>query len=610
VREPFLSPFLDLGGPAVAGFPVSAPFLESDGCAYQAFQVLLLQSCPGVPVRPANTFEILEQAGSDAQLLGLGVGSPERDAAASFVEAVGVRLGWLQDAPIRERYLQQCGAGDAAVAVERCGLPMNRPQTFGPFVSQRFQRVAFQHWQTDGPAGIRAGEVTPVLGGDLLKSTGVLTGPPARPHPRGEPPPLALNPFASVAQTTSLAGPPVDFRDQATLGIILRQVDTADREMPAAFRPGVQGQDLAVGDQVRTDPTGHALVTYFEGSTAEVGPSSVVTVERITRGGPGQGDHLTLQQIAGQVVYRFTRALRPGSTVEIRTPSATASVRGTVLRVAVFPNGGTRIEVFSGAVEVSAGGITVSVYPGTFTEILAPGEPPSPPAPLNLLPPEPPISLAAPPDPVAGATATAAASTAQAGTPTGGGTAPTATPSPPPTSSPTPRPTDTPKPGDTSGGGGGGTSASATPTATATAPGGASPSPSATVTATATSTPAPTSTATPSPTATATATATATPTATATAGPVTPILECVEAADGGVRAHFGYDNPDQGADMIPIGSDNGFSPLPMNRGQPTLFLPGRRRDVFQVDFDGFPLVWTVAGQSVTASGSSPPCNVG
>ena len=356
------------------------------------------------------------------------------------------------------------------MAAERCGLPMNRPQTFGPFISQRFQRAAFQHWQADGPAGIRAGAVTPVLGGDLLKSTGVLTGPPARPHPRGEPPPLALNPFASVAPTTSPPGPPVDFRDQATLGIILRQVDTADRAAPAAFRPGVQGEDLAVGDQVRTDPTGHALVTYFEGTTAEVGPSSVVTVERVTQGGQGQGDHLTLQQFAGEVVYRITRALRPGSTVEIRTPSAVATVRGTVLRVSVFPDGGTRIEVFSGVVEASAGGITVFVYPGTFTEVLAPGQPPSPTAPLNLLPPEPPISLDAPPDPVAGATATAAASTAQAGTPTGGGRAPTATPSAPPTSSPTPRPTDTPRPSDSpggGGGGGGGTSPSATPTAPA-----------------------------------------------------------------------------------------------------------------------------------------------
>src|SRR5829696_5019952 len=89
VREPFLSA---LGGPPVAGTPVSAPFLDADGCTYQAFQVLVLQGCPGGPVRLANTFAILEQAGADAQLLGLGVGSPERDAAAGFAEAVGIRL--------------------------------------------------------------------------------------------------------------------------------------------------------------------------------------------------------------------------------------------------------------------------------------------------------------------------------------------------------------------------------------------------------------------------------------------------------------------------------------------------------------------------------------
>ena len=109
--------------------------------------------------------------------MGLGVGGAERDAAASFGEAVGIRLDWLQDAAIRDRYLEQCGAGDPAAAIERCGLPMNRPQTFGPFVSQRFQRIAYQHWLGDGPAGIRAGDVTPILGGDLLKQTGVLAGP-------------------------------------------------------------------------------------------------------------------------------------------------------------------------------------------------------------------------------------------------------------------------------------------------------------------------------------------------------------------------------------------------------------------------------------------------
>ena len=401
VREPFLTPFLDLGGPPVAGYPASTPFQESDGCRYQAFQVLLLQACPGAPVRLANTFEILEAAGADGALLGLGVGSAEQDSAASFVEAVGVRLDWLQEARIRDRYLQGCGGGDPGAAVERCGLPMNRPQTFGPFVSQRFQRVAFQHWLVDGPAGIRAGDVTPILGGDLLKASGVLAGPPVRPHARAEPPAPALSPFVTVASAgQSLPGPAVDFRDRATLGIILRQVDTAEREAPAAFRPGAQGQDLAVGDRVRTDATGNALVTYFEGTTAEVSPSSVVTVERLSTGQDGQAQHLTLQQLAGEVIYRLTRALRPGATVEIRTPSAVATVRGTALRVTVGPGGETRIEAFSGTVEVAAAGLTITLYAGTFTDVL-PGQPPTPAAPFTLLPDQAPISLTPPPDPAA-----------------------------------------------------------------------------------------------------------------------------------------------------------------------------------------------------------------
>ncbi len=195
VREPFLSRFTHLGGPPAAGYPVSAPFWGSDGCLYQAFQVTLLQRCGDLPVRLANTFQILEEAGADDRLELLGIGRGETDSATSFADAVRIRLTWLEDAAIRERYLSQCGNGDSEAAIQFCGLPMNRPRLFGPFVSQRFQRIAFQRWLTDGPGGIRAGDVTAVLGGDLLKETGVLSGPVVAPHPLGEPPVLTIVSF-------------------------------------------------------------------------------------------------------------------------------------------------------------------------------------------------------------------------------------------------------------------------------------------------------------------------------------------------------------------------------------------------------------------------------
>ena len=55
--------------------------------------------------------------------------------------------------------------------------------------------------------------------------------------------------------------------------------------------------------------------------------------------------------------------------------------------------------------------------------------------------------------------------------------------------------------------------------------------------------------------------------------PVTPVLECVEAADGGFLAHFGYANPNA-TTIEPPSSQNYFSPGAADRGQPSVVRPG------------------------------------
>ncbi len=199
---------------------MSSPFPASDGCTYQAFQVLLLQQCPGQGVRLANTFEILQDAGVNPLLERAGVGPGAPDGSATFAEAVNTRLGWMEDASIHEHYLIQCGAGNAAAAIDLCGLPMNRPGAFGPFVSQRFQRIAFQRWLVDGPAGIKAGDVTAVLGGDLLKATGILAGPSVQPHPPGQPAdsPIVRFAVAGRADAPLPAAPVVRLRPALSAG--------------------------------------------------------------------------------------------------------------------------------------------------------------------------------------------------------------------------------------------------------------------------------------------------------------------------------------------------------------------------------------------------------
>jgi hypothetical protein len=81
-----------------------------------------------------------------------------------------------------------------------------------------------------------------------------------------------------------------------------------------------------------------------------------------------------------------------------------------------------------------------------------------------------------------------------------------------------------------------------------------------------------------------------------------PVVERVVAiGPGQYRATFGYHNEGSASIAMPIGAENRFFPDPPGRGQPTLFLAGRRSGVFSVVFDGRPLTWRLAGNTVTVS---------
>ena len=60
---------------------------------------------------------------------------------------------------------------------------------------------------------------------------------------------------------------------------------------------------------------------------------------------------------------------------------------------------------------------------------------------------------------------------------------------------------------------------------------------------------------------------------------------------------------------IPIGRGNRFAPGETDRGQPTVFEPGRVVDVFSTPFEAESanLVWTLSGQRATASLGSERC---
>src|SRR5579884_465172 len=171
-----------LGGAATLGYPSSWRFVGSDGFVYQATQAALLQWRPDEEqTLLANTFDLLTAANKDDWLKTRSVPPPivddgsRGDAARSYQ----IHLSWLEDDGIRGYYLANPNPADltdwsAQRATELYGLPTSRPVRQGPFVIQRFQRVALQRWVDAVPGMPKPGTVTRVLAGDLLKDAGLL----------------------------------------------------------------------------------------------------------------------------------------------------------------------------------------------------------------------------------------------------------------------------------------------------------------------------------------------------------------------------------------------------------------------------------------------------
>ncbi len=183
----FYSAFLRLGGVRTLGYPASRRY-EQAGLINLVTQGALLQYHPVLgKVVLANTFEILEKAGLDDLLLARGIPEPITDdgSAGDFAKAKATRLGWLTHDAIKRRFLS---AGGEDAAIELYGLPMSKPQAFGAFISQRFQRVALQYWVEDVPGIAARGDVTSVLGGDLLKEFDLVPAAARLPHLSNERP--------------------------------------------------------------------------------------------------------------------------------------------------------------------------------------------------------------------------------------------------------------------------------------------------------------------------------------------------------------------------------------------------------------------------------------
>lgn len=215
----FWTEFQRLGGVTTLGYPASRRFVGSGGFTYQLFQRGALQWRPernGALL--SNIFQWFQDGNRDPFLKSLGVPEPIADDGSNgnYQAAVQTRMGWMTDAAIRRHFLSSPNSAtirtwNQDTAIELYGLPMSRPERSGPFIVQRFQRIAFQLWVEDVSGMPAKGSVVGILGGDLLKQSGIVGGDAIVAEGPGGTAPAAgaptSTPIAAAATATPVAAP-------------------------------------------------------------------------------------------------------------------------------------------------------------------------------------------------------------------------------------------------------------------------------------------------------------------------------------------------------------------------------------------------------------------
>lgn len=157
-------------------------------------------------------------------------------------------------------------------------------------------------------------------------------------------------------------------------GTVLYQSEESVRETTAT-----RGMRLQDGDRIRTPADGQALISFPDGSNAQLWPNSEVQVRQLRSS--TYNDHrnfVLLSQLSGHARYNVAPSLSQERRFEVQTPQGRTLLREGSYRVDVTALG-TELAVRTGSASVAAREQTVEVIRGERT-IVGPNARPSPPA--------------------------------------------------------------------------------------------------------------------------------------------------------------------------------------------------------------------------------------
>ena len=137
---------------------------------------------------------------------------------------------------------------------------------------------------------------------------------------------------------------------------------------------------VAAGQRVRTGALSQAALTFFDGSRAELGPNTELSLDTLDAQPPDKGFRtVVMTQWLGESRHDVQFRNDSGSRYEVKTPNGSGVARGTSFQVRVTADLYAQYTVTKGRVDVTGLNVTVRVTAGQTSAIPA-DSPPSRPA--------------------------------------------------------------------------------------------------------------------------------------------------------------------------------------------------------------------------------------
>jgi hypothetical protein len=143
------------------------------------------------------------------------------------------------------------------------------------------------------------------------------------------------------------------------------------------WQPALADQLLTIQDEIVTDSTGRAEITFDNGARLKIAPSSNVLISRLSWDEKGASGEASVKLIAGRLLAK-AGPLSPGESFEVATAAATAGINGAECLIEQGADLVSRLSVWENSVAWRGKGAAAasSIIPAGKGSLCLPGQAP------------------------------------------------------------------------------------------------------------------------------------------------------------------------------------------------------------------------------------------